>query len=341
MTKRLLLSLLMLLILRGGLLYAQDPMFTQFYASPLQLNPAFAGSAMAPFVALNYRMQYPSQTGTGAAYSTFAASYDQHFSGLNSGIGISLMTDDAGQGILRKTYASVHYSYKVESKNGISTRLGIEGGFIQNNLDWDKLIFPDQLDPIEGPTFLDGTKRPTTETRPLANTRTNFDISMGLVVYGAGFHGGFVAKHLTTPEESFFGTERNLTLGLPVRWTLHGGYEFILQKATRYKPATFISPTLMAVKQGPFAQVIGGAYLGMGAIVSGFWYRHAYTTPESIIFMVGFKQDYFKVGYSYDYTVGGQLSGRTGGSHEISLTLNLDPGAAKRVDMSNCFKMFR
>ncbi|MFT5922039.1 MAG: hypothetical protein ACI8TS_001371, partial [Flavobacteriales bacterium] len=38
---------------------AQDPEFTQFYANPLYLNPAFAGTARCPRLVMNYRNQWP------------------------------------------------------------------------------------------------------------------------------------------------------------------------------------------------------------------------------------------------------------------------------------------
>lgn len=339
MTKKLLYILILGFVLRGYQAQAQDPVFSQFYASPLQLNPAFAGSAMAPFIALNYRMQYPGFN-NGAAYSTFAASFDQHLKGLNSGIGLSLMTDDAGQGIYRKTYTSAHYSYKVDINEKISTRLGIETGFIQSRLDWNRLVFGDQIDPFSGPLNPDGTPRSSDEARPENLTKTIFDVSTGLVVYGAGFHGGIVAKHLATPNEGFINANQNLLIGLPVRWTVHGGYEFITKKATRYSPANFVAPTLMFVKQGDFSQLMVGTYAGLGPIIVGGWYRHTGSNPESMVLMMGFKQDFFKIGYSFDYTIS-RLSGRTGGSHEIALTINLDPQAARRVDIGDCFKIFR
>ncbi|MGM0478992.1 MAG: type IX secretion system membrane protein PorP/SprF, partial [Bacteroidota bacterium] len=34
---------------------AQDPQFSQFYANPIYLNPAFAGSHGCPRFAANYR----------------------------------------------------------------------------------------------------------------------------------------------------------------------------------------------------------------------------------------------------------------------------------------------
>lgn len=325
------------IILRGSAVFAQDPVFSQFFASPLQLNPAFAGNAFAPFIALNYRMQYPAFNGSGAAYSTFAASYDQHLSGLNSGIGFSIMADDAGQGIYKKTYTNIDYSYKVSINQHLTTRLGVEVGFIQSNLDWSKLVFPDQIGDLTNP---DAPLRPTGEIPIAENSRTIFDMSMGAVIYGSGFHAGFTAKHLATPNEGFINANQNLRIGLPTRWTIHGGYEIVLKKATRYSPANYITPLLMHVRQGDFNQTVAGASGGFGYITAGLMYRHSGSSPESIITMVGFKQDYFKIGYSYDYSIG-SLFGRTSGSHEISVTINLDPYAGKKIDINDCFKIFR
>ena len=327
------------LLLRGSIAYGQDPVFSQWYASPLQTNPAFAGTNGAPFIALNYRMQYPSFN-NGAAYSTFAASFDRALDRTNSSIGISVMTDDAGQGILKKTYASAIYAYKVNISDNMSAKIGVEGGMISSNLDWNKLIFLDQIDPINGWVNPDGTTRPTSEVRPEQTNRTLFDLSTGLLLTAKQFHVGLSAKHMATPDESFLkNTNSNLRIGLPVRWSLHGGYEIILRKGNRSHPTSFITPSLLIVKQGDFGQVVGGAYAGLGPIFTGIWYRHAVSNPESAIFTIGFKQDYFKIGYSYDFPVGG-LSTKTGGTHEISVNINLDP-YQKKKDYTDCYKMFR
>ena len=325
-------------ILRGTLAEAQDPVFSQWYAAPLQTNPAFAGTAGAPFIALNYRSQYPAFN-NGAAYSTFAASYDQPLNESNSSIGISIMTDDAGQGILKKTYASASYSYKVNINQDVSAKIGVEAGMIQTGLDWDKLIFFDQLDAITGATLPDGTVRPTSEIRPTELNKTFFDLSTGFLLAASNFHVGLSVKHLATPDEGFLKVNQNLRIGLPIRWTLHGGYEFTLRKGTRRRPSMFVVPSVMVVKQGDFLQIVGGAYFGFGPIFTGAWLRQTASNPESAIFTIGFKQEYFKIGYSYDFPIGG-LGSRTGGSHEVSVTINLDPNPRK-IDINDCFKMFR
>ncbi|WP_343789462.1 type IX secretion system membrane protein PorP/SprF, partial [Wandonia haliotis] len=51
---------------------AQDPIFTQFYANPLYLNPALAGTHGCPRFALNYRNQWPAISGN---FVTYSASY--------------------------------------------------------------------------------------------------------------------------------------------------------------------------------------------------------------------------------------------------------------------------
>src|ERR1043166_3657466 len=89
---------------------AQDPEFTQFYANPLYLNPAFAGSARCPRIALNYRNQWPSLQGT---FVTYSASYDQHVDALGGGLGVLVLSDKAGEGTITTSNISGIYSYQL------------------------------------------------------------------------------------------------------------------------------------------------------------------------------------------------------------------------------------
>ncbi|MCG8577246.1 MAG: type IX secretion system membrane protein PorP/SprF, partial [Flavobacteriales bacterium] len=50
-------------LLISGTSWSQDPEFTQFYANPIYLNPAFAGSHGCPRLNLNHRNQWPSISG--------------------------------------------------------------------------------------------------------------------------------------------------------------------------------------------------------------------------------------------------------------------------------------
>lgn len=327
------LSLLSVVTLRG-----QDPIFSQFYAAPLQLNPAFAGNNYAPRVAFNYRNQYPSWTSEGSAYETYSASYDQYFDDLNSGIGLLVLTDDAGNGILKTNRLSAVYSYRLQLNRSLYAKIGVEGSFVQTQLDWDKLLFPDQIDPESGPVSPGGTPIPSTEVRPDDLTVNSFDLSTGMLLYSDVFYGGVTLKHLNTPRESFLDINDNLNNGLPLRVSLHTGAQFRLQPDNKGNSPAFLSPNLMYVRQGDFQQMNVGAYAGAAFVFGGLWYRTTFTNSDAAIFLVGVRKDIFKIGYSYDLTISG-LAGQTGGSHEISLSLNFE--RSRRVDINDCFEMFR
>src|SRR5215213_5396650 len=87
---------------------AQDPHFSQFFSSPLTLNPALTGKFDGNLrVAGNYRNQWPAFNNV---YTTSTASLD--FSVLNNvlpendtwGIGLIGLTDKAGGNILKTTF---------------------------------------------------------------------------------------------------------------------------------------------------------------------------------------------------------------------------------------------
>jgi len=114
-----LLGTLCLLLLFTNTANAQDPSFSQFYASPLYLNPAFAGAGPdgCPRATLNYRDQWP---GIGRTYVTTSAAYDQHINALGGGLGILIMNDRSGDGNLMTNHASLIYSYHLEvNKNSL------------------------------------------------------------------------------------------------------------------------------------------------------------------------------------------------------------------------------
>ena len=122
MTKKLAKIVLAVALFLGaaqGLKAQVDVAFSQFYANPLYLNPAFAGSKVCPRVSLNYRSQWPSLV---SAFTTVSASYDQYIDALHGGVGAILMTDRQGDhaalstsslAVMYACYAFLHKGGKV------------------------------------------------------------------------------------------------------------------------------------------------------------------------------------------------------------------------------------
>lgn len=323
-------------------LQAQDPVFSQFYAAPLQLNPAFAGVTYAPRVTLNYRNQWPSLN---KAYVTYAVAYEQTLETLNSGIGLMAMADDAGDGTYKTNRFAAVYGYKVQVGNEFAVKLGIEAGIMQASVDWDRLVFLDQLNPETGSVDPFGNPNETGEIRPENLTNTKFDVSAGLLAYGGNFYGGIAVKHLNRPDESLLLVNDNLNVGLPLRTTIHAGAEISLSTGNNRRGDAFISPNIMYIKQADFGQINAGAYAGFGRVYAGLWYRHALTNGDAVIGLVGFREGIFRIGYSYDVTVSSLALYGSGGAHEISVSINFDESDSvkkrrKASRYNDCFKMF-
>ncbi len=289
--------------------YAQDPQFTQFYANPLYLNPAFAGTARCPRVVLNYRNQWPALTGT---FVTTSASYDQHVDGLMGGLGLLVTNDQAGKGTLNTTTVSGIYSYQQAISHKFSLKVGFQATYFQKSLDWSKLTFGDQIDPRRGFIY-------NTNDVPRGGSVGNADFSAGVLGYTDIFFVGFAVHHLTQPNESLIVGESKL----PTKVTGHAGAAIPLGMQGKYGEArTRISPNVLYQQQAAFRQLNLGLYVDHGPITAGVWYR----TRDSFIALLGFHTDKFKFGYSYDLTTS-KLTTQTAGSHEVSvqMTFNCKP----------------
>lgn len=326
---------------------AQDPIYSQFYAAPLQINPAFAGTTLAPRISVNYRNQWPS---IDRAYTTSSASYEQFFEPLNSGIGLMFQTDDAGNGTYKTSSFLAAYGYRLKIQEDFFIKLGVEAGVNQTSLDWSKLVFGDQIDRINGYTDENGNTYQSQEQRPLNLNDAYFDFGAGLLAYNRHFYFGASLKHINNPDNSFTTINNNIYGGWPMRFTAHLGAQFTIIEGNKRKQASFISPNVLFINQGKdYGQLNAGAYLSFSdAIFAGMWYRHSWTNGDAAIFLFGVQYDAFKIGYSYDFTIS-QLAvsdGGSGGAHEISVTLNFENSAAfKRQRRANryndCLQIFR
>ncbi|MBK8671229.1 MAG: type IX secretion system membrane protein PorP/SprF [Saprospiraceae bacterium] len=321
-------------------LIAQDPVYSQFYNAHLQLNAAMAGNTRGPLIQMNYRNQWP---GLGNIYTTYSVSYDQYISKLKSGLGFILLTDNAGDGVLRSTGLTGFYSYRVRVRDEIYIKGGIEAGFVNMSLDWNKLQFGDAIDPSVGPISPGGTPFPSQESIPGSTKKNYLNIGAGAVLYNPKYYVGLSLKNLNTPDISFLNGENggsSAALALPVRITLHGGTQILLKKGNKNTEPTFISPNAIFLRQSGYNQLNLGAYLSVDKIQGGLWYRHSLYNGDALITSFGVKKDFLKITYSFDLTLS-QLSIRQGGSHEIGVIFNFDYLYPKKQDYNDCFAIFR
>ena len=329
---------------------AQDIHFSQFYLSPLNLNPAMTGvmNCNARLVA-NYRNQWSSILKNNA-FSTYSVSYDQKIPvGRYDyfGVGGAFWGDKAGEAEFATTTGKLALSYSKRMGGYRSTShylvVGAEGGFAQRSIDFLKIRWGNQADPTNPGTF--NPNLPSGEEDVFDRTNFTFaDMAAGLlwfsnldrnksVYFGGAFH------HLNRADQSFRTTEDDF---LYSRFTIHGGGEFMGSKAG-------LLPGFIVMKQGPSLEVNAGTslrfLLGKDRFNSqsfqvGLWSRisNRYAQPafdgqgnpiasngggvlmDALIASTRFDYNEFSIGFSYDLNTSSLARASAGnGSFEFAM----------------------
>ncbi|MCK5207564.1 MAG: type IX secretion system membrane protein PorP/SprF [Cyclobacteriaceae bacterium] len=312
--------LLLLFVLNAK---AQDPMFSQYYASPLYLNPGLAGSVKQPRLIFNSRMQW---TKLPNAFNTYAASADYLVEDWSSAFGVLAMTDKAGSANLRNTSISGIYAAKIRIAEGWVFSPGVTFGYASRSIDFDKLVFGDMII-HNGPTTDDAIGH-------LGN-QSYFDFSSGAVIYNKTFWAGFSGYHINEPNYSLLGEDAKL----PMRLSVHGGMRIpIKHSILSSSKLSSIAPSFVYKTQGEFQQFDIGTNIIFDPVMVGLWYRGVPTSKnysekfsqDAIIFILGLNLQFVEVGYSFDFTIS-DIGPQSGGSHEISLTLLLPEIQSNKV----------
>jgi len=213
---------------------------------------------------------------------------------------------------------------------------------MQNVLDWNKLVFFDQIDPQFGSVDRFGNPNPSAEVMPADLSNGFLDVDMGMLLYNPNYYVGVSLFHLNSPYNGFLSSGADPSANsLPVLMGIHAGYQIVMQKDNKGNPTTFISPNVMYATQAGFQQINLGAYLQTGAIFGGLWVRHTIENIDAAIASVGVYFNNLKIAYSYDVTLSSLTLGTSGGSHEIGISLGLKHLEKKTSKINDCFSLFR
>lgn len=317
---------------------AQDPQFSQFYAAPLYINPAFTGASEYTRIGANYRSQWPSLE---ASFVTFSAYGDHYIDKFNSGIGMIITTDQEGLAGLRSTSIGASYAYQLQLNDKLVFRPGFQLGYTSRNVNFTDLVWGSQLDPVLG--FIGGPGEDIG-----AGERVSYlDISVGGILYSKNLFVGVSAFHLNEPNQSLIDGDSPL----PMRISVHGGYKIMLKSTTLRRDLTYttkersLTPVFQYKSQGPFQIIDVGAYLHLEPINIGITYRGyplsgldtadgtRFPQNEALVFAFGVTTNDMNIGYSYDHTVS-ELGASSGGAHEFSISYFFQKKKPSRVPRS-------
>jgi|688.fasta_scaffold03259_9 type IX secretion system PorP/SprF family membrane protein len=324
------------IILMGSALglNAQDQQFTQFYAAPTAVNPAFAGASVQSRVSAQYRNQWAAIPG---GFSAVNLTYDQFLPNINSGMGLLVNYDQAGTGALRTTGIAFQYAYEARIKRNLYFRPALQFGYVSKAIDFDKLTFYDQMiRDGQQPSLEQGTVRPV----------NYFDMGAGFLVYGPKFWMGFSGFHNNTPDQSFYSNNEE---PLARKISAHGGVRIRIKGNSLTRLDHYMVLAANYLSQLQFDQLDFGFYYEFSPIILGLWYRglpmksnnYGYMNHDAIAVLLGFQASRYKFGYSYDITVSRLGIGSSAGSHEVSIAYqwsNKHNQRSKKIRIMPCAK---
>jgi type IX secretion system PorP/SprF family membrane protein len=319
--KKLVLFIAVLLV--HGYSYAQDPHFSQFFASPLTINPANTGNFSGTLrAALNSRTQLPEfnnpyATKTLSLDAPILKKYIKEDDKLS--VGLLILSDQSGNKLLNDNNiaASVSYSKALDENANHSIALGFQVNYSMYRFDPLKANFEDQLTA--------GGFTGTSAEMILGNnfTKNTTDINAGILYTGSTsdnniFYVGASYYHFAKPTVGFI----TPTYFTNSRINIHGGAYFSLSDAAS------LHTSFQYQKQGETNELlVGGAfsyYLGTEnglELYAGLWSR----VKESMIPYVGLEWNHIRAGFTYDMAAGTTLaSSRFYQSSEFSLIYILD-----------------
>jgi type IX secretion system PorP/SprF family membrane protein len=329
--------LLLICLISTHVVLAQDPTFSQFYAAKIYYNPAYAGADNGVRASMNFREQWPSIT---SRFRTYNFNADIGIPKIGGGIGIIATKNVEGEGFLKTTTlgAAVSHIFRIQDNNKkkLYVHMGLYAAMINKAIEWDKLVYSDQLDPLYGKvTDISAMQRPPGNSRTFPDfgfgTMARYKVNRTIHTFGVS------VSHLNEPDQSLLMRGQKL----PMKYIGHY-IGFIPVKSNKF----YLSPGFIYERQSKLEALNVGLLGIYGPVFGGVWYRRKNVPVlsirrDSFIWNVGvkgvFKTDYrWQIGYSYDLTVSG-LAAYSGDTHEISLTIEYDSPKRRRYrKIKNC-----
>ncbi|RMG88399.1 MAG: type IX secretion system membrane protein PorP/SprF [Bacteroidetes bacterium] len=321
---------------------AQDPQFEQFYAAPLQVNPALTGVHTGKWrVVANYRQQWNSILGRNP-FKTAGASFDIKFGvGRDDffAFGATALQDWVGESNFKQSSGNLSFAYLKQLGGGYRSADqflvgGAQVGVGQNSIDPQGLWFSNQFN---GTTEQIDFSTPSGEL--IAQSTDMFvNINAGLSWYAvfddnASFYVGGALFHINAPKASFIADDGEEII--ETRWSGQIGGEVPFNDQLSILPAIYVTG------QGPSMLSIFGFNLRYTnhdwreiAIRAGVWPNLVkdeldnFSLPNYTV-STTLEMERIQIGISYDVNAN-KLSEPTNGRGGVELSfIYVHPGTRK------------
>jgi type IX secretion system PorP/SprF family membrane protein len=321
-------ALNILFLLSAFTLRSQDIHFSQWYMTPLLMNPAQAGSQNQYRAIFNYKNQWSSIT---QPYTTANFSYDQRLGKTAntaiSALGLNVAQDRSGSPQIKTFLASITYACHIKTSEKSRLGVGLYAGLLQRSISYEGLQWMNQYDGKKYDPAL-ASKEPeggVTLMRPDVGFGLHYEYSKS-EKYMTGndhrkFNGGISVFHVNKPLYSFYGSAEKLYMKAGAYATAElglansdislvpGAYYFIQGPAKEMLLGMLAQYQLKA--DSKYTGYVQGSSISFGGYYRG---------KDAAIAMALFKFQQYAIGLSYDVNVSKLKTASNGrGGFEISL----------------------
>ena len=315
---------------------AQDPVFSMFYLNNIVLNPAYTGiNRDLKFTALS-RLQW---TGLPGKMQTTTASLDVACPKSRLGFGAVFYNDVAGDAFLTKNQGNfslaAHIPARYPRNFGLKFLRGrkfimsaaLQYGVGQKRVDWNNLVFSDQLDEVFGIVKPSDAPIGAAEvTNVIHDLGAGFLFRSEINRNGSYISLGAAGYHLNKPVESFYGTDYRI----PLRYSVHAFINFRISGKYSNKVPVYLTVGGNFDRQETLQTLqTGGTFTFGKNFLLGLWYRNQnfslpnINTDAAVINMI-YSTKWLSIGYSYDLTVSQLGIDQTQGTHEFGISIKFD-----------------
>jgi type IX secretion system PorP/SprF family membrane protein len=314
-------SVLFAVLFFSLVLHAQDVHFSQFFSSPLTINPANTGLFNGKYrIGANYKRQWASIP---VPYQTYSAWGDLSYLRTDKesfgklGVGLAIVQDQAGDGQLASTKVNLAAAYHLplDGDHYHYLSLGIQTSFIQKRIDFNQLYWGNQWDGTQFNTQ-------TNNKEPYRRSSTSyFDACIGLDYLGVinqthTLHGGFSVQHLLVPKETFYDNDNQLG----IKPILNLGGRFKLNDRVELWTEAFYE------QQKKAKEFLASALLGYNIAEdfnytkSVLWIGVSLRSKDALVPVLGYEYQQIRFLLNYDITISSlKLANSARGGLELSI----------------------
>ncbi|MDP4281792.1 MAG: type IX secretion system membrane protein PorP/SprF, partial [Bacteroidota bacterium] len=124
--------------------HGQDVIYSQQFSQPMYYNPAFTGINTGVRARFSYRDQWPNLPVDFKSYCFSADVGDRGLPG-SGGFGLLVNSTNDGIGLIKYVSVGLNMAVRVPISSLMVAQVGIKAAVVQKKVNWDDMVFADQL----------------------------------------------------------------------------------------------------------------------------------------------------------------------------------------------------